>query len=184
MRSNPVLSSWHPATKALVGVALVALPYLAWTSLGEAPAAVAVAVAPRAASAETPAAVPSGPAEAPSLRQLPPIDRFSVMLERPLFSASRRPLVVAGLEPEAGPEENAEEQVPVDAAADGAPPVRFVGTIGQHGAMSALVLRGDQPAVERLVVGDEIDGWRVTGVTASELVMQHDAERLVLTILQ
>jgi hypothetical protein len=178
------LTSWHPATKALVGVALVALPYLAWTSLGEAPAAVAVAVAPRAVSADRPAAVPSGPEEAPSLRQLPPIDRFSVMLERPLFSASRRPLAVAEVEPEAGPEDGAAEQMAIDEDADGAPPVRFVGTVGQHGAMSALVLRGDQPAVERLVVGDAIDDWRVTRVTASELVMEHDAERLVLTILQ
>jgi hypothetical protein len=126
--------------------------------------------------------VPGEPAEAPTLRQLPAIDRFSVMLERPLFSPTRRP-VLAAVEPEAGPEEAEAEAAPVETAA-GAPAVRFVGTIGQGGAMTALVLRNDMPTVEKLVVGDEVDGWRVTSVTAAELVMEHEAERLVLTILQ
>lgn len=180
------MTSWHPATKALVGVAIIALPYLAWTSLGEAPAAVAVVrqpVAAQPAAAVVPAAAESiEPIEAPTLRQLPAVERFSEMLERPLFSPTRRP-VLALAEPEAGPEEPEVEDEAVEAPA-GAPAVRFVGTIGQSGGMTALVLRDEATAVEKLVVGDEVDGWRVTSVTAAELVMEHEAERLVLTILQ
>ncbi|HMR31470.1 MAG TPA: hypothetical protein PKA13_09885 [Geminicoccaceae bacterium] len=182
MRTDSALSHWHPATKALVGVAIVALPYLAWTSLGEAPAA--VAVAQRLAPAEPPAAVPQAePLEVAALRQLPPLDQLSTMVERPLFSPTRRPQLAA-VAPSAGPEELGEEEAAVDQPADGAPSLRFVGTIGQGGGMTALVLHDEEAAVSKLVVGDEIDGWRVTEVTASQLVIEHEADRLVLTILQ
>ena len=90
---------------------------------------------------------------------------------------------MAAVEPSAGPEETDVEDVSTETAT-GAPAVRFVGTVGQAGAMTALVLRNEMPTVEKLVVGDEVDGWRVTSVTAAELVMEHETERLVLTILQ
>ncbi len=184
MRPDPTLTHWHPATKALVGVAIVALPYLAWTSLGEAPAAVAVAQRSAALEPAGPAATPVDPLEVPALRQLPPLDQLSEMVDRPLFSPTRRP-VVAAVEPEAAPDEGVEEGAEAPPQVEGgAPAIRFVGTIGQGGGMTALVLNGDDPAVAKLVVGDEVSGWRVTEVTASELVMEHEAERLVLTILQ
>lgn len=182
MRTDSALTRWHPATKALVGVAIVALPYLAWTSLGEAPAA--VAVAQRAAPSEPPTVVAQAePLEVAALRQLPPLDQLTTMVERPLFSPTRRP-VLAAVEPSAGAEEPAEDEPAAEQPADGAPSLHFVGTVGQGGDMTALVLRGDDPAVSKLVVGDEIDGWRVTEVTASQLVIEHEADRLVLTILQ
>ena len=181
MRSDPALTTWHPATKALVGVAIVALPYLAWTSLGEAPAAVAVAQR-SAPVASTVAALQALPMDETALRQLPPLDRFTTMVERPLFSPTRRP-VLAAVAPAGEGEEQAEEDTAPEPV-DGAPVLRFVGTIGQDGAMTALVLRDADPVVSKLVVGDEIDGWQVTEVTASQLVMEHEAERLVLTILQ
>lgn len=182
MRTDSALTRWHPATKALVGVAIVALPYLAWTSLGEAPAA--VAVAQRVAPPEPAAVVAQAePLEVASLRQLPPLDQLTTMVERPLFSPTRRPHIAA-VEPSAGPEEPDQEEAAADQPADGAPSLRFVGTIGQGGDMTALVLRDDDPAVSKLVAGDEVDGWRVTEVTASQLVLEHEADRLVLTILQ
>ena len=183
MRADPTLTRWHPATKALVGVAIVALPYLAWTSLGEAPAA--VAVAQRSAALEpTAQATPVDPLEVPALRQLPPLEQLSEMIDRPLFSPTRRP-VVALVEPEAAPDEGTDEAGEAPPQVEGgAPAIRLVGTIGQGGGMTALVLNGDDPTVAKLVVGDEVSGWRVTEVTASELVMEHEAERLVLTILQ
>jgi hypothetical protein len=181
MRPDPALTSWHPATKALVGVAIVALPYLAWTSLGEAPAAIALVQRTEPAATVVTQA-PAQPIEVTALRQLPPLDRFTTMVERPLFSPTRRPVLVT-IEPAAAAEAEIEEDVAAEPV-DGAPAVRFVGTIGQDGAMTALVLREADPTVAKLVVGDEIDGWRVTDITASQLVMEHEAKRLVLTILQ
>lgn len=183
MRADPTLTRWHPATKALVGVAVVALPYLAWTSLGEAPAAVAVAQRSAAGSATAAPSTPAQPLEVAVLRQLPPLGELTTMVERPLFSPTRRPQLAA-VEPAAGPDEAIEEDHAEVEPTSGAPAVRFVGTIGQGGGMTALVLREESPMVTKLVVGDEIDGWRVTEVTASELVMEHEADRLVLTILQ
>ncbi|MFO1070577.1 MAG: hypothetical protein U1E14_18825 [Geminicoccaceae bacterium] len=122
--------------------------------------------------------------EAPQIQRLPALERFHVMLERPLFTATRRPPEVAEVptEPTDLPEEQVVEET--GPAPVGAPQVRFVGTVGQGGVMSALVLRGDATEVERLLVGDEVDSWVVTQVTASQLVMEHDGEQYVLNILQ
>jgi hypothetical protein len=174
------LERWHPATKLLVAVGLVAIPYLAWTSLGEAPAAVtvsqrpAVAVAPAVASPQVPGEV--------TLARLPPVEQFTAMVERPLFSPSRRP----GMAPEAelaGAELQGPEPEPA-AEVSGLPEVRFVGTIGQGGAMTALVVPEGHHDAVKLRVGDEVAGWRVHSVTASQLVIEQDGERLVLTILE
>ena len=182
MRADPTLTRWHPATKALVGVAAVTLPYLAWTSLGEAPAA--VAVAQRAAPLDSPDTTPpANPLEVATLRQLPPLDQLSAIVDRPLFSPTRRPIVVP-VKPAAEEEEAIEPDSFAEEPAAGGPSLRFVGTVGQDGNMTALVLHGDEVAVDKLVVGDEVDGWRVTEVTASQLVVEHEAERLVLNILQ
>jgi hypothetical protein len=75
----------------------------------------------------------------------------------------------------------AEAEIPVES---GGPEIRFVGTVGRDGEMTALVLLGGNVVVDRLVVGDEVDGWQVTEVRASELVIEHDDERRVFTILQ
>ena len=122
--------------------------------------------------------------ETPQIQRLPPLDRFRVMLERPLFTATRRPAPAE--EPPAGSTDLPEEELVVDTgpAPVGAPQIRFVGTVGQGGVMSALVLRGDATEVERLLVGDEVESWLVTEITASQLVMEHDGEQFVLNILQ
>jgi hypothetical protein len=175
------LNTWHPASKALVAVALVALPYLAWTSLGEAPAAVAVGKRP-AVAGTTPAAAPPELLGEITLARLPPIEQFATMLERPLFSSTRRPA-----EPLPEPVEEALEVEPepeIEPLEQGAPAIRFVGTVGQTGAMTALVVREGEEAVAKLIVGDVVEGWRVAAVTTSQLVIEHEAERLVLTILE
>jgi hypothetical protein len=176
---DSALQSWHPATKLLVVVAVLAIPYLAWTSLGEAPAAVTVSQR-SAVPARDPA---MSPAELPgelTLARLPPIDSFTAIVERPLFSPSRRPPL-----PIAAPVEEAEPAEPEPLPeATSAPAMRFVGTIGQGGAMTALIVREGHDVVDKLRVGDEVDGWRVSRVTASQLVIEHEAERLVLTVLE
>ena len=181
MKTNPTVTPWHPVTKALVGVVIVVVPYLAWTSLGEAPAAVA-ATAQRVTAPEAANVVAQANSlEARVLRQLPPLEQFTTMVDRPLFSPTRRSpdratnlIAISDM-----PKEMADQ-----ASAASAPAVRFVGTIGQDGGMTALILHDESPAVSRLVVGDEVEGWRVIEVMACELVLEQEAERLVLTILQ
>lgn len=172
------MARWHPATRLLVGVTALALPYLAWTSFAETPA-------PAAGGAVAPPhnALPAGavPAEAPQLLRLPPLERFAVMVERPLFSPTRRP------------EPASDTPLPDDDGADGAAPlppgpgepgIRFVGTVGQGGSMTAVVIRADSGDALRIAAGDTVDGWEVAEVTTSELVLRREERRLVLTILQ
>jgi general secretion pathway protein N len=174
------LNNWHPASKLLVAVAVLAIPYLAWTSLGEAPAA--VSVVQRAVPEAEPPPTPAEPPGEVTLARLPPLERFTAIVDRPLFSPSRRPPppVETPVEEVAAPEDEPEPLPPDNAA----PEVRFVGTVGQGGAMTALVVRDGQEPVIKLRVGDEVDGWRVSSVSASQLVIEHEAERLVLTILE
>lgn len=174
------MGSWHPITKLLLGLAVLALPYLAWTAQEDEPAAVAVRPRAPAASADRGPA-PELVAE-PQILRLPAVDSFHAMLERPLFVADRKP-PAAVAEPTATPDQPPVEEgeVPVE---NGGPELRFVGTVGRDGEMTALVLHGEQTEVQRLVVGDEVDGWKVTEVRTSELVIEHEDERRVLTILQ
>jgi hypothetical protein len=180
------LGNWSPITKLLLGVAVLAIPYLLWTTQEEEPVS-AVVRQPSAASPVT--TTTAAPAAATELNEEPPIlrlpgqDHFHGMIERPLFVADRRPPEPVAEAPASGPEEPVPEG-PDIAAEPGGPEVRFVGTVGRHGEMTALVLRGEETQVEKLVVGDEVDGWRVTEVRTSELVIEHEGERRVLTILQ
>lgn len=167
-------------TKALLGVGLLAVPYLAWTSLAETPAPLVQA---RAAAADATRATPPPSADDPEIQRLPPIDRFSAMVERPLFSADRRPAAVLASLP--GPA--ATGQAVVTGSLDtgsGQPAIKFVGTVGQDGAMTAVVIRSGDGEAVRLAAGDVVDGWEVSTVTTSELILVHEDERLVLTILQ
>jgi hypothetical protein len=173
------LGNWHPVTKLLLGLAVLALPYLAWTAQEDEP----VTAAARSRSPIPPTEQGSAPelVAEPQLLRLPAVESFHAMLERPLFVADRKPPAVAA-EPTVMPDEGPlETEAPT--GNDG-PELRFVGTVGRDGAMTALVLRGEQTEVMRLVVGDEIDGWTVADVRTSELVIEHEDERRVLTILQ
>jgi Tfp pilus assembly protein PilP len=139
-----------------------------------------VTVSQRPAVAAAPAVVSPGPPGEVMLARLPPLEQFTAMVERPLFSASRRPAVAS--EPEVAEEELPDpEPVP---EASGLPEVRFVGTIRQGGAMTALVVPEGHDAAVKLRVGDEVAGWRVRSVGASQLVLEHEGERRVLTILE
>lgn len=174
------MRGWHPATRGLLGIGVIALPYLAWTSLAETPAPVAGVVPPPAAQEAAVIADPQ--ADEPLIQRLPPVDRFNAMVERPLFSASRRPAVVPV---SVGPADAVRpESVSGGPQGTGQPAIRFVGTVGQDGAMTAVVIRNAKGDAIRVAAGDVIDGWEVATVTSSELTLSHEDERLVLTILQ
>lgn len=172
------MQRWHPATRLLVGVAILAVPYLAWTSFAETPAPAAGAVAPP----------PEGhlpqpdqePAQEALIQRLPPLERFAEMVERPLFSPTRRPEPLGTVAPS---DDGSADPVPVATGPD-EPGIRFVGTVGQSGSMTAVVIRADGGEALRLATGDRIEGWEVAEVTTSELVLRREERRLVLTILQ
>jgi general secretion pathway protein N len=172
------MQRWHPATRLLVGVAILALPYLAWTSFAETPAPAVGAVAPPQDG--DPPQPDHEPAEEPLIQRLPPLERFAAIVERPLFSPTRRPEPV-GTPPPA--DDGAADPVPVATGPD-EPGIRFVGTVGQGGSMTAVVIRADSGDALRLATGDTIEGWEVAEVTTSELVLRREERRLVLTILQ
>ena len=111
-------------------------------------------------------------------RALPSIEAFSGMLERPLFSSTRRPAVVAP--------ELALMDVPsaaVEPAAGLRPPaIRFIGSVEENGAVRAFV--GDGLDVQALATGDEIEGWRVVSIEPRRLLLGLDDERYELKILE
>lgn len=175
------MRGWHPATRAVLGVGVIALPYLAWTSLAETPAPAAPAAVAPAVQGTMAAAQPE--TDEPQIQRLPPIDTFVTMVERPLFSASRRPAALPA-SVAAGTGAFTPESAVTGPQGSGQPAIRFVGTVGQRGAMTAVVIRTNEGDAIRLAAGDVIDGWEVATVTSSELTLLHEDERLVMTILQ
>ena len=81
-----LLTKWHPATKLLALAALLVLPYLLWTA-GADQAPVVAASVERAAPTEAELAALEPP---PAQFVLPPLERFTAVVERPLFSPTRR----------------------------------------------------------------------------------------------
>lgn len=127
---------------------------------GLAPTAVAVTDAP-------PAAAP-----APALFDLPPVDAFSEIADRPVFSPSRRPPSYFDEEPEeveAAPVRRQELEVSV------------VGIITGPRALALL-----QPhASDRLVPlaeGQKLAGWTLTAIEPFRVVFQRDGEEQALEL--
>ena len=107
-----------------------------------------------------------------------PLSALTATQERPLFSASRRPPIVAG--PIVAPPPQRQE--------DPAPPppeqpsFTLVGTIVSPKA-SVAVLQGSTPdAISRLRVGEENDGWRVRGIDLRSIVVEKGAQSVKLDL--
>ncbi|HET6468994.1 MAG TPA: hypothetical protein VFG43_11520 [Geminicoccaceae bacterium] len=175
------MNSWHPASKLVLGVAVVALPYLVWTALSEAPAAVRPALVPSAEiepSAQTALLVAAEPARRVAV---PPLGHFATILERPLFAPSRRPpegvIVAAVAEPE--PVEPVFQPVPP-------PQFRLVGTVAKGADRTALIYHPQASELVRLGPGDSVDDWRVLEIRTNSVVLEqgHDGLQLVLTMLE
>lgn len=160
----------HPLTKVLVAVALVAVPYLLWTSPEPGPVA---AVSVRDEATLVPPVTPR-PTVIPSL---PPLQSFAVTLERPLFAPSRR------LPRQAAPVAIDSEPAPALDGAPAEPQVRFFGTMSRDGRSIAMVDAGEGVA-RKLLVGDDVEGWQVVAIDRDRLVLGQGDERRDFTILR
>jgi general secretion pathway protein N len=124
-----------------------------------------------------PAASPNRPRRGNPLWAIP-LSALTATRDRPLFSASRRPPIVA--DPIVAP--------PPQKQGDPAPPppeqpsFTLVGTIVSPKA-SVAVLQGSNPdAISRLRVGEENDGWRVRGIDLRSIVVEKGAQSVKLDL--
>lgn len=103
----------------------------------------------------------------------PPPDLFTVISERPLFAASRRPFVPPAVaEPAAGPVEAPLE--PLEA--------ELVGVVLTGERRSALVHREGSAGPERFWVGQSVDGWLVEEVGRRHAVLRRGDEERILEL--
>jgi general secretion pathway protein N len=184
MTTTAKTAAWHPGTKLLVVAALAAVPYLWWTRPG-APPPVAAPPPERAASGDAGAAggvaaVAAGAALEPYA--LPPLERFAAVVERPLFSPTRRMPPIEEPPPEVEP---APTEAPAAVSLPGGPEepdVRFFGTARQGERTAALVTFPSNNAVARLAVGDRVGEWEVLEVERNRLVLGVGEERRLFEI--
>ena len=128
-----------PVTKLAILVGIVAIPYLLWTSSSGTPTGVAGVPKDRAAQAAAPEAADDA---VPKRRELPALQTFAAMVERPLFTPTRRlvrPVEAPVTEPE--PQATAEEPGPDGPPATPRPDLHFFGTMRHGKTFAALVTR-------------------------------------------
>lgn len=125
------------------------------------------------AQMEVPEPAPSGSGEAPPLAMLPappnyamaPVEYFSSILERPLFSPTRRPPAVGAVAPET-----------TEAKLE----IALVGVIISSDEQFALVRLKDAPRIVRLSVGYSVQGWILDSIEPSRISFRRgDVEVLI-----
>lgn len=177
------MSSWHPSSKIVVACGTLAIGWLLLEGSSEAPATVAAA-RPRPPGEAVGA--PADPALGVILRatqrlDLPPPEAFAAVLERPLFTPSRRParavVPVAAVASDPEPELEAERQAEE-------PPFRLVGTVSRRGRSEALVAPAAGGELARLGPGAELEGWVVTEIGPDHVEVERDGVRRRLEILR
>jgi general secretion pathway protein N len=140
------LSSQH-AVAILLGALCLGLGALAVSELRAAPVA-AQDEGPPAAASKTPAT--STPAEF----ALPPVQRFAVVTERPLFSPDRKPPQHA------------------DDTAGAWSSFVLAGVIITSASREALVLHGKPQTIAHIQEGQALEGWTVTSIYPDRVVFR------------
>jgi hypothetical protein len=105
-------------------------------------------------------AAPGAPAPTASEASfsMPDRESLAVILERPLFTQTRRPSSIAGGDPLAGS---------VD--------LTLSGVVISGGERSALLRRGNAEIVERVEQGEDIAGWTLVEIAADRVIVRRDA---------
>ena len=104
------------------------------------------------------------------------VDRFDAMIERPLFSPTRRPPPPPPAPltmPSAGP---------VQAPPPPAPNVTLSGVISGGGGGVALLRRPQDQTPVRVASGGQIDGWTVTEIRPRAVVLRRDARSVTVEL--
>jgi hypothetical protein len=107
-----------------------------------------------------------------------PLSSLSATRDRPLFSASRRPPIVAA--PVGAPAPQKQEAL--------APPsperplLTLVGTIVSRTGSIAMLQGSSTDAISRLRLGEKNDGWRVQGISLRSIVVEKGAQSVQLDL--
>jgi general secretion pathway protein N len=97
---------------------------------------------------------------------MPPIRAYTEVLERPLFSETRRPSVDSPVAP-ADPRSSA---------------FTLVGTIITAHEKHALVEHGQPPRLERVAEGQDIEGWSVESIRPDRVILTRADARLEVKV--
>jgi general secretion pathway protein N len=100
-----------------------------------------------------------------------PLDRLSVTRERPLFSPTRRPTPPPPPPPEAAPV----------AVVPQPPNVQLFGIVMDDQGARAIVRAGNE-RVDRVQIGDDIGGWKVSEIEGRRLVLSLDGRFATFTL--
>ena len=106
-----------------------------------------------------------------------PLNALSATRDRPLFSASRRPPVVAL--PIVAPPQKHEVLPPPPPER---PSLRLIGTIVGRKASLAMLQGSDADAVLRLRVGEENNGWLIRGIGLRSIVVEKGPKSVQLDL--
>jgi len=119
---------------------------------------------------DPPAAAPSNPVAAQSL------DQLSTILDRPLFSPTRRPPA-----PPPAPPPIVQAAEPL---APPPPPPNLVlfGVVMDGEGARAVVRAGADKKLVRAQIGDEIDGWKVSQIEGRKVVLSLDGRFATFTL--
>ena len=106
---------------------------------------------------------------------LPPLERFTAVVERPLFSPTRRMPTAAADRPRRKPRRAGARGAGGQGPAE--PELRFFGTVRQGGTAAALVTYPATAEVARLRPGDTVGEWQVLSVERNRLELGLGEER-------
>jgi general secretion pathway protein N len=106
-----------------------------------------------------------------------PVSALSVTRERPLFSVSRRPPIVAV--PIVAPPPKQETLAP---ALPERPLLTLIGTILSPKASVAMLQGSNTEAVSRLHLGQENDGWRMQAISLRSVVVEKGGQSVELDL--
>lgn len=96
---------------------------------------------------------------------LPPLASFAEVVERPLFSSSRRPTAT-------------ETQQHVDQPLSAS----LAGIVISALSSSIIVAHGDPPSLMRLKQGDELDGWSISAIEPNRVLFRRGSEEQQLKL--
>lgn len=105
---------------------------------------------------ESPASRPKPSSQEPASFAMAGIENYREVVERPLFLRNRRP----------PPEEQRGNVVQPSSLV-------LIGLIIVRDGRRALIQHGEPPRLQRVTVGETIDGWNVESILADRIVVRH-----------